>query len=188
MTATTLFDLIERLTSLMRIWNRQHPLLAELQPIQVSALIYLSRCNRYSDTPLAVTEYLGLTKGTVSQSLKALEARGLIEKVADARDRRSVHLRLSAAAQTLVAAINPPEFLLTAVEQMGERAQVLEAAFADLLLQIQRSQDVPGFGLCRICRFHQQRDGRPFCGLTQEPLAPTEAELICREHRPLETA
>ena len=59
MTATTLFDLIERLTSLMRIWNRQHPLLAELQPIQVSALIYLSRCNRYSDTPLAVTEYLG---------------------------------------------------------------------------------------------------------------------------------
>ena len=64
MTATTLFDLIERLTSLMRIWNRQHPLLAELQPIQVSALIYLSRCNRYSDTPLAVTEYLGLTKGT----------------------------------------------------------------------------------------------------------------------------
>ena len=31
MTATTLFDLIERLTSLMRIWNRQHPLLAELR-------------------------------------------------------------------------------------------------------------------------------------------------------------
>ena len=117
-----------------------------------------------------------------------LEARGLIEKVADARDRRSVHLRLSAAAQALVAAINPPEFLLTAVEQMGERAQVLEAAFADLLLQIQRSQDVPGFGLCRTCRFHQQRDGGPFCGLTQEPLAPTEAKLICREHRPLETA
>ena len=86
------------------------------------------------------------------------------------------------------AAINPPEFLLTAVEQMGERAQVLEAAFADLLLQIQCSQDVPGFGLCRSCRFHQQRDGGPFCGLTQEPLAPTEAELICREHRPLETA
>ncbi len=135
-----------------------------------------------------MTEYLGLTKGTVSQSLKALEARGLIEKVADARDRRSVHLRLSAAAQALVAAINPPEFLLTAVEQMGERAQVLEAAFADLLLQIQRSQDVSGFGLCRTCRFHQQRDGGPFCGLTREPLAPTEAELICREHRPLETA
>ena len=60
-----LFDLLERLSSLTRVWFRQHPLLADLQPIQLSALLYLARCNRYSNTPLAVTEYLGLTKGTV---------------------------------------------------------------------------------------------------------------------------
>jgi DNA-binding MarR family transcriptional regulator len=184
MTATNLFDLLERLTSLMRIWNRQHPLLAELQPIQVSALIYLSRCNRYSNTPLAVTDYLGLTKGTVSQSLKALEAKGLIEKVQDPHDRRSVHLQLTAPARELLAAVAPPQFLVAALAQMGERAQALEELFGDLLRQIQRSQDVPGFGLCRTCRFHQQRDGAPFCGLTQEPLLPAEVELICREHQP----
>jgi DNA-binding MarR family transcriptional regulator len=184
MTATNLFDLLERLTSLMRIWNRQHPLLAELQPIQVSALIYLSRCNRYSNTPLAVTDYLGLTKGTVSQSLKALEAKGLIEKVQDPHDRRSVHLQLTAPARELLAAVAPPQFLVAALAQMGERAQALEELFGDLLRQIQRSEDVPGFGLCRTCRFHQQRDGAPFCGLTQEPLLPAEVELICREHQP----
>ncbi|MBB1520600.1 MarR family winged helix-turn-helix transcriptional regulator [Aquipseudomonas guryensis] len=184
MTGTTLFDLLERLTSLMRMWNRQHPLLVELQPIQVSALVYLARCNRYSNTPLAVTEYLGLTKGTVSQSLKALEAKGLIEKSQDPRDRRSVHLQLTAPARELVAAVAPPQFLVAALEQMGERAQALEGLFGDLLRQIQRSEDVPGFGLCRTCRFHQQRDGAPFCGLTQEPLTVPDAELICREHQP----
>jgi DNA-binding MarR family transcriptional regulator len=168
----------------MRIWNRQHPLLAELQPIQVSALIYLSRCNRYSNTPLAVTDYLGLTKGTVSQSLKALEAKGLIEKVQDPHDRRSVHLQLTAPARELLAAVAPPQFLVAALAQMGERAQALEELFGALLRQIQRSEDVPGFGLCRTCRFHQQRDGAPFCGLTQEPLLPAEVELICREHQP----
>lgn len=183
MTGTTLFDLLERLTSLMRMWNRQHPLLAELQPIQVSALIYLARCNRYSNTPLAVTEYLGLTKGTVSQSLKALEAKGLIEKSQDPRDRRSVHLQLTAPARELLAAVAPPQFLVAALEQMGERAQALEELFGDLLRQIQRSEDVPGFGLCRTCRFHQQRDGAPFCGLTQEPLTVPDTELICREHQ-----
>lgn len=188
MTGTTLFDLLERLTSLMRIWNRQHPLLAELQPIQVSALIYLSRCNRYSNTPLAVTEYLGLTKGTVSQSLKALEAKGLIEKSQDPRDRRSVHLRLTEPAQALVAAITPPDFLVMALAQMGERAEQLEALLGDLLRQIQRNQDVPGFGLCRTCRFHQQRDGQPFCGLTGEAMSGPEIELICREHQPPEAA
>ncbi|MBD9484848.1 winged helix-turn-helix transcriptional regulator [Pseudomonas sp. PDM14] len=188
MTGTALFDLFERLTSLMRVWNRQHPLLADLQPIQVSALLYLARCNHYSNTPLAVTEYLGLTKGTVSQSLKALEGKGLIVKAQDPRDKRSVHLELTAPALDLVAAIAPPAFLTEALAQMGDQAVQLERLFGTLLRTIQRNQDVPGFGLCHSCRFHEQRDGQPFCGLTQEPLAPAAIELICREHQPLDKA
>ncbi|MBD9414612.1 winged helix-turn-helix transcriptional regulator [Pseudomonas sp. PDM16] len=188
MTGTTFFDLLERLTSLMRMWNRQHPLLAELQPIQVSALIYLARCNRYSNTPLAVTEYLGLTKGTVSQSLKALEAKGLIEKSQDPRDRRSVHLELTAPARELVAAVVPPEFLGQALARMGGQADELERLLGMLLRQIQQGEQVPSFGLCHTCRFHQQRDGQPFCGLTQEALAPPDAQLICREHQSPEAA
>lgn len=108
MSAIALYDYLERLTSLMRAWSREQPLVAELQPVQLSALHYLARCNRYSDTPLGVTEYLGLTKGTVSQSLKVLEGRGLISKLPDARDRRSVHLRLTDAGRALIEAVIPP--------------------------------------------------------------------------------
>ncbi|WP_280371144.1 MarR family winged helix-turn-helix transcriptional regulator [Pseudomonas sp. BN411] len=188
MNMTDLFDLFERLTSLMRIWHREHPLLADLQPVQLSALEYLARCNHYSDTPLAVTEYLGLTKGTVSQSLKALEAKGLIEKRQDQQDKRSVHLELTPAARELLAAVTPPEFLANAVAEMGQDAVDLERLLAGLLRTVQRQADVPGFGLCKTCRFHQQRDGEPFCGLTQEPLARPSIELICREHQPREEA
>lgn len=178
-----LFDLLERLSSLTRVWFREHPMLADLQPIQLSALIYLGRCNRYSDTPLAVTEYLGLTKGTVSQSLKALESKGLLIKQPDARDKRSVHLKLTEPAQALLDAVTPPDFLLAAAQRMGTDAQVLEALLSDLLRNIQRGEDVPGFGLCRTCRFHQTVAGGAFCGLTQEPLESREVELICREHQ-----
>lgn len=188
MTGTALFDLLERLTSLMRVWNRQHPLLADLQPIQVSALLYLARCNHYSNTPLAVTEYLGLTKGTVSQSLKALEAKGLIVKTQDPRDKRSVHLQLTEAARALVAELVPPQFLGTALGRMGGQADELERLFGLLLRTIQQAEEVPSFGLCHSCRFHQQRDGQPFCGLTREPLAPAAIGLICREHQPPEEA
>ncbi|GLK89742.1 MarR family winged helix-turn-helix transcriptional regulator [Pseudomonas turukhanskensis] len=178
-----LFDLLERLSSLNRVWFRQHPLLAELQPIQLSALVYLARCNRYSNTPLAVTDYLGLTKGTVSQSLKALEAKGLISKTQDQRDRRSVHLALSEQARSLVAEVMPPAFLANAAAQMGAGAVQLEGLLTELLRTIQRTEDVPGFGLCKSCGYHQSVDGVPYCGLTQEPLAPAEVELICWEHR-----
>lgn len=183
MTDTSLFDLLERLSSLSRIWFRQHPLLAELQPIQLSALMYLARCNHYSNTPLGVTDYLGLTKGTVSQSLKALEAKELIVKSQDARDKRSVHLQLTDAARTLLDTILPPAFLAAGEARMGERVAQLERLLGELLREVQRSADLPSFGLCQSCRFHQQLDGLPFCGLTQEPLAPADAALICREHQ-----
>lgn len=186
MTDTILFDLLERLSSLSRIWFRQHPLLAELQPIQLSALMYLARCNHYSNTPLGVTDYLGLTKGTVSQSLKALESKGLIVKTQDARDKRSVHLQLTGAARDLLDALLPPAFLAVGEARMGARGGQLETLLGELLREVQRSADVQSFGLCATCRFHLQADGLPFCGLTQEPLAPSDAALICREHQAVE--
>lgn len=106
----SLFDVMDRLSSLMRMWFRQHPLLSDLQPVQLSALMYLARCNRYSNTPLGVTDYLGLTKGTVSQSLKLLETKGLIVRKQDDRDKRSVHLQLTESANTLLDALLPPHF------------------------------------------------------------------------------
>jgi DNA-binding MarR family transcriptional regulator len=180
---TVLFDLLERLSSLTRVWFREHPLLAELQPIQLSALLYLARCNRYSNTPLAVTDYLGLTKGTVSQSLKALETHGFLTKVPDARDKRSVHLELTTTARELIDAVMPPDFLSNAAQRMGARAGDLEGLLLELLRHIQHSENVPSYGLCRTCRFHQTSTAGAVCGLTGEALAPPEIELICREHR-----
>jgi len=181
-----LFDLLERLSSLTRVWFREHPKLSDLQPIQLSALMYLGRCNRYSNTPLAVTEYLGLTKGTVSQSLKALESKGLLIKTQDTRDKRSVHLELTAPARELLDAVTPPDFLLSAARRMGARSQDLEGLLLELLRNIQQGENVPSFGLCRTCRFHQTVEGGAFCGLTQEPLESREIDLICREHQLLE--
>ncbi|WP_219094872.1 MarR family winged helix-turn-helix transcriptional regulator [Pseudomonas sp. UMAB-40] len=180
---TVLFDLLERLSSLTRVWFREHPKLTDLQPIQLSALMYLGRCNRYSNTPLAVTEYLGLTKGTVSQSLKALESNGLLIKTPDAKDKRSVHLELTAPARALLNDVMPPDFLVAAAKRMGARSEDLEGLLLELLRNIQQGENVPGFGLCRSCRFHQTVAGGAFCGLTQEPLESGEIDLICREHR-----
>lgn len=179
----SLFDVMDRLSSLMRMWFRQHPLLADLQPVQLSALMYLARCNRYSNTPLGVTDYLGLTKGTVSQSLKLLESKGLIARTQDARDKRSVHLELTASANTLLNALLPPTFLRAGESAMGERATLLKELLFELLREIQRTNNVPGFGLCHSCRFYQKMKGRGFCNLTKEPLSEDDAKLICREHQ-----
>ena len=90
-----LLELVERLGNLMRAQVRRASAQMQLQPVHMHALIYLSQANRYSNTPQALTEYLGLTKGTVSQSLLLLDRRGLVERYEDDVDRRVVRLRLS---------------------------------------------------------------------------------------------
>ena len=87
--------LLERLSRVLQ--NESH---AEgLKPTQWEALRYLERANRFSRTPSGLTSYLGMTKGTVSQTLNALERKGLIRKTADKADRRQVHIDLTAKAK-----------------------------------------------------------------------------------------
>lgn len=80
-------DLIERLGNLVRADVRAVCHASGVRPVQLEALHYLTQCNRYSDTPQAVAEYLGLTKGTVSQTLKVLEEKGLLKKRSDPGDK-----------------------------------------------------------------------------------------------------
>jgi DNA-binding MarR family transcriptional regulator len=77
------YDYVERLSELLRIDSRQAGADHGLQPVQLEALHYLSICNRYSDTPAAVTESLGQTKGTVSKTLRVLKRKGLLSKQLD---------------------------------------------------------------------------------------------------------
>ena len=97
-----LLELVERLGNLMRSELRKSGSDEAMQPVHLQALIYLSKANRYSNTPQALADYLGLTKGTVSQTLLLLDRRGLIERFEDEIDRRVVRLRLSSAGERLL--------------------------------------------------------------------------------------
>ena len=182
--ALLIHEHLERLSNLLRVEERKAGAAHGLQPVQLEALHYLAFCNRYSNTPLAVAEYLGLTKGTVSQTLKVLESRGLIHKMSDERDKRIVHLRVTSAGQTLLEKAIPAPLLRAACAQLSEeeRARIV-AGMRALLLACQRANSMKSFGLCYTCRHHQRTgEGGHFCGLTQEALSAAEITQICREH------
>lgn len=86
-------DLIERPGRLADTLQRS----GGLVPAQWEALRYLSRANRYSRHPGALAAFLGATKGTVSQTVIALERKGLVVRSDDPRDRRSVQIDLTEA-------------------------------------------------------------------------------------------
>ena len=187
MDSIRLFDLLERFSHLLRAELRGTRAPGNLQPIHWSALYYLHICNPYSNTPQGVTEYLGLTKGTVSQTLKVLEQQGFIEKHPDPKDRRSVHLMLTDAGKEVVNGQIPPPILREGVEGLNEtQLQQTVAGLTALLRTIQEQHHFKTFDLCKSCRFNTKQTKGYLCGLTNEPLQDDETELICREHQPIE--
>ncbi len=179
--ADRIADLLERLGNLLRSAQREEAGQHGLQPVHATALAYLARANRYSNSPAAVTEFLGVTKGTASQTLLLLERKGLLERRPDAADRRSVRLALTPLGEDLAArtAVSAP---LENVPKSGPEAKKLEQSLEDVLRGLQRARGLRSFGVCRTCRFFRRSAEGFQCGLTKEALSEEDGSRICREH------
>jgi MarR family transcriptional repressor of emrRAB len=186
-----ILDLIERLANLARAEERRLGAADALQPVHVHALAYLQACNRYSDTPAAVAEHLGVTKGTASQTIRRLQDRGLVTATTDAHDRRRVRLALTARGTRTLREVHPPPAMVAALGRIpGEDRARAEAFLEALLRETQAATGNRTFGVCKTCRHFVEKSrgarSTAVCGLTGEALATPETEKICREHEPRE--
>lgn len=156
-----------------------------LKPTQWEALRYLARANRFSRSNSAVTVYLGMTKGTVSQTVSALEKKGLVEKATGDADRRQVQIEVTAKGQKLLNR-DPLEALASSLSRLpASQRQELKDDLGDFLRATLRQRDGRPFGACKTCRYFQKNasGGAPHkCGLLEEPLSATDSEMICVEH------
>jgi DNA-binding MarR family transcriptional regulator len=159
-----------------------------LNPAQWEALRFLGRANRYSRNPTALTDFLGTTKGTVSQTLIALERKRLVTREPDRHDRRSIRIELTPAGRQLLDR-DPMRGIAGAAADLAPAAQhVLAGALGELLAELRRAGTRRSFGVCQTCRLFcrdaavAEPGGPHRCGLTLEALADTDSQLICAEH------
>ncbi len=171
-------ELLERIGNVLRAEARGVD--GALQPVQVQALAYLARANRYSNTPAALAEYLGITRGTVSQTVGVLERKGLLARTPDPKDGRKSHLRPTPAGQRLLREAVPAPALR---EALGEdAAAALASQLTALLAGLQRQRGGRAFGVCASCRHLRREADGTRCGLTGEPLRAEDTQQLCREH------
>ncbi len=158
-----------------------------MQPVHVQVLEYLSTCNRFSDTPAAVADYLGLTKGTVSQSIQVLERKDYLTKTADSKDGRVVHLALTELGTSFLDQIKPIDIFEQAQKMVdGKGFSTIETALNAVLVELQKANNAKSFGVCHSCVNFIEKDHYYHCKLTDLPLSRVDATKICREHVLLE--
>lgn len=182
MNTPALHSLLTCLARALQSEQRQAAVAGGLLPVQWSILTYLRDANRYSNTPQALTDYLGLTKGTVSQSLKLLEAHGWITRQPDAHDRRIVRLAITDSGRQQLDDSAEQDWRAAIAQLPAAERQAAETTLSGLLRNWQQSRSGRTFGVCQSCRHFCLGQPEHRCGLTGEALSNDDSERICREH------
>jgi MarR family transcriptional regulator, negative regulator of the multidrug operon emrRAB len=181
-----MLQLVERLGNLIRAEMRRVIGQEGLQPVHLEAMLFLNQANRFSNTPQALAEFLGVTKGTVSQSLLLLDRRGLIERYQDEVDRRVVRLRLSQQGEQMLEEMQPASMWQSATRNISaNRIRNGVSALRETLYTLQSHNGARTFGICNTCIYCQRKSQRTHhCALFAERLSGPETRLVCREHVP----
>ena len=181
-----LLEMIERLGNLMRAEFRRIGADEQLQPVHIHALLYLYKANRYSNTPQALANYLGITKGTASQSLMLLDRRGLIERYEDDVDRRVVRLRLSNTGEQFLYEAQPAQQWQQATRNISpNRVRNAVSALREALMTLQEDNEGTQFGTCPGCEHFERLSARASrCGLMGDRLSGPDTRRICWLYAP----
>lgn len=152
----------------------------DINPTQWTALYYLARANRFSRTPSQVSEFMSATRGTVSQTLKALARKGLIDEVRSETDKRSISYSVTRSGDDLLNARHSIDRALVNIDAAQRSALLtgLEQLTHNILIE----RGMRAFGICKTCRHHQSEAGVNFCNLLNVQLSNAESEQICHEY------
>jgi len=172
---------VERIARLVR--ERENE--AGLQPAQWEALRCLAASNRFSRSPSAVAVWLATTRGTASQTLMALERKGLVSRAGDPDDRRASRLELTDAGQAMLDR-DPLASVAASVARLPPlHAVALGQSLAQVLDDLLGAAGRGGFHACAGCRnFAAAPQGEGgHCARFDAAMDAREAGRACIAHR-----
>ncbi|MGU3496206.1 MarR family winged helix-turn-helix transcriptional regulator [Xanthobacteraceae bacterium A53D] len=190
--ATPLPDRLEeglsRIAAVLRAddWSRAKAV--QLNPTQYAILVHLQgRPDGLGIKDIAFQ--LGVSQPTATDSVAALERKGLVARQANPQDRRAVHVRLTADAETaLRVARSIPGHThetLAALDRPAQEALLL--TLIAMIRQLQETGAIPIQRMCASCRhfrpFAHADAARPHhCTFVDASFGQQDLRIECREH------
>jgi len=155
--------------------------LAGLTPAQWAVLRYCARANRFSRTVSGFADFHATTRGTASQTVKALVQSGYLTRTRSSLDGRSVRFDLTEQAHAALRE-DPLDDVVSAVGQLPLKAQAeATGSLRRILAELAMRRGGKEFGTCASCG-HLERcgDGNTFrCHYFSAAVESFELELFC---------
>lgn len=174
---------LERIASVFRILLWEHAKKIGLSPIQIQLMIFLSS----NDDAFCNVSYLAkefnVAKPTISDAIKVLEKKSLIDKISSADDKRAYTIALTESGKNIVSKTesfaNPVKKLVE--ELSNEEQEYLFNSLKRLIFGLNQAGIITVQRICFGCRFYEKKEANHFCHFLNVELADSDIRLNCPE-------
>lgn len=180
---------LERISQAFRVllWNESKEF--SLSPIQVQVLIFLLHHSAEKRKVSYLADEFNITKATVSDAVKTLEQKQLIEKQTEPHDTRSyiIHLteqgtEIAKKTSFFAKQIQVPIDKLPETDKENLLSNLLE-----IISHLNQTGVISVQRMCLTCQYYNSDNGH-FCQLLNQKLADVELRVDCEEHAQKQTA
>ncbi len=177
---------LERVSQAFRVllWNesKEH----SLSPIQIQVLIFLLHHSEQIRKVSYLAEEFNMTKATISDTIKTLEQKLLIQKEYDVKDTRSFTIYLTPKGKKIAEQTSYfTEQIHKPIDKLHQTdKENLLLSLLDIIQHLNQAGIITIQRMCFNCQYYKPNENgyKHFCGLLNTKLAESELRVDCPEH------
>lgn len=177
---------LEKISQAFRVLLWQESREYSLSPIQVQVLIFLLHHSEEKRKVSYLAAEFNMTKATISDTVKALGQKGLIEKIYETGDARSYIIHLTERGREMAERTSLfTRELRTPIDKLhDDDKENLLLSLLNIIRHLNRAGVITVPRMCMTCAYyHSSENGQKhFCKLLNQRLQVTDLRIDCPEH------
>ena len=175
---------LERISEAFKVLLWEHAKVVGLSPIQIQILLFVAHHKLEMCTVSYLAQEFNITKPTVSDAVKVLLKKELIQKKTVTSDSRSYAIALTKKGKEILAQV---EDFATPIKQQLEgidnaEVQQLYYTLTQLIHGLNKSGVLSVQRNCHSCTFYEKNKNGHYCNFLKKPLENHDLRLDCPEH------
>nr|WP_262903085.1 MarR family winged helix-turn-helix transcriptional regulator [Sphingobacterium sp. GVS05A] len=175
---------LEKVSQVLRTLAWKKATEQSINPIQLQILLFLLQHPEQQVSVSLLSGTFNISKASISDTIKLLERKMLIEKVYDPSDSRKFTIQLLAKGRK--SALEAALFDRALLSGIGEMAAIdkenLFSALSQLLHNLYRVNVISHQRMCQTCQHYRKKENLHYCNLLQQYMAVAVLQIDCPEH------
>ncbi|HRH84069.1 MAG TPA: MarR family winged helix-turn-helix transcriptional regulator [Bacteroidia bacterium] len=177
---------LERISQAFRVLLWQESRDYSLSPIQIQVLIFLLHHSNDKCKVSYLADEFNMTKATISETVKTLEQKKLIQKNYQEYDNRSYTIQLTKTGNAIATqtALFSKEFHKPIAKLNDDDKETMLLSLLNIINHLNKTGVITIQRMCLTCTHHEMSENEEshFCKLLNRKLHSTELRIDCPEH------